>query len=156
VRLLRPALAGHRERRSEAMRILSSLRRLAPPLALAGVLALAGCDPETLSDEQRLAVTGTTDIGTVTLRVEPADAVLGAEPVEFRYTVTDTSLSGTVTLGLEGLVPEVEVVQELAPSSFRFSLLPGTGQTANGTLRLRARGGRAEPVDIRLTMVSVG
>jgi PKD repeat protein len=140
------------------MRTITLLARRAAALALAGatVLALPACDPSTLSDDQRRAVTGTTDVGQLTLTVDEREATVNEAAQVFHYHLNDIGLTGRVTLSLSGLTSDLELVQPLTPSEFDVSDPDGNGKITHGTFSVRALATRSAPVDLRLSMVSVG
>jgi hypothetical protein len=120
------------------------------------MLLVPACDPSQLSDAQREILTGTTDAGTTSVEVTPAEAVLG-DVTEFTYTVRWVNFTGTLFLALRGLPSDIEVVQDVRDAETPTGV-SGTGETGTltGTFRLRARRQAAEPVDAFLELVSVG
>src|SRR5262245_51285110 len=119
--------------------------KLAVVLATAAsVAALPACDPSTLTPAQRQAVTGTTDTGSVTVTVDPAETTLEDNgPHEISFAVTAAGgFVGSFTLSLSGLTPDFELVKDVSHSTF---IVSGDTQYP-GSFSLRALGARAEPV----------
>src|SRR5262245_9854381 len=102
---------------------LRIVRTLAMALLIALIVPLPACDPALLTPEQRVIVTGTTDVGQLTLTVDPTATELTSAPVTFSYevrsvTVGGAGFQGTISLALSGLTPEVQLAEALSPSSF--------------------------------------
>jgi PKD repeat protein len=125
-------------------------------VVLAHVLPFPACDPANLKDQQRLLVTGTTDVGNLTLTAAPTTLLVeGETTITFRVTSASTgnaSFSGRIDLALSGLPPEVELARDLEPRSFRIS----GNNTQDGTFVLRAVDTRVDPATLLLTMTSTG
>jgi PKD repeat protein len=120
-------------------------------LALAGLVLLPSCDPATLTPEQREILTGTTDVGTITLTVTPTVATV-MDTSEFAYHVSSVGFTGTITLALS-LPPDVELARDLTHNT---AVTVTGNRDLDGTFVLRARADRADPVEVLLNMTSVG
>jgi hypothetical protein len=116
------------------------------------LLMLSSCNPEDLPPGLRILVTGTTDTGDVTLAVEGPTEVTLEGAYTFNYRAACLGFSGTFQLALTGLVPEVELSRGLSLSS---ASCEGTG-SFQGSFEVRAVATRLEPVDLQLTLTSVG
>lgn len=125
-------------------------------LIVALTLPFPACDPALLTPEQRLLVTGTTDVGILSLTATPTEATV-VDTETFDYTVRsvvvgNTGFSGTISLALSGLPPELELAGDIVPNNF-----PVMGNAViTGQFNLRAVGGRVDPAEVLLTMTSVG
>jgi PKD repeat protein len=136
------------------MKIIQQLRTKGVGVALvaASVLLLPACDPSTLTSEQRQLVTGTTDVGSITLTVDdPTEVTLETEVHEFEYHATAVGgFTGTFTLSLSGLTPDVELVQDISHATFKSDTI------LDDSFIVRALATRPDPVDLRLTVTSIG
>jgi PKD repeat protein len=136
------------------MKIIQQLRTKGVTIALVAtsVLLLPACDPSTLTLEQRQLVTGTTDVGTVTLTVDdPIEVTLETEAHEFKYHAAAVGgFKGTFTLSLSGLTPDIELMKDISHETFKSDTL------LDGSFIVRALATRPDPVDLRLTVTSIG
>jgi hypothetical protein len=121
---------------------------------LVSVAVLPSCDPAALDPETRRSVTGTSDVGDITLSVAPTEAEVGGTPVEITYTLRYLDFSGGdfyLAVDLAGadvqLVTDVQARQ--TPSVLPHGVL-------SGTFSIRAIGAAAGPADIFLRLTSVG
>jgi PKD repeat protein len=136
------------------MKINQQLRTKGVGVALvaASVLLLPACDPSTLTSEQRQLVTGTTDVGSITLTVDdPTEVTLETEVHEFKYHAAAVGgFTGTFTLSLSGLTPDVELVKDISHATFKSDTI------LDDSFVVRALATRPDPVDLRLTVTSIG
>jgi hypothetical protein len=134
-----------------------------PRAKLAGTIALLlvhaapfpACDPGNLTPQQRLLVTGTSDVGNLSLTA-PADVRVDGDTIvafEVRSrSVGNSSFEGRISLDLSGLPPEISLVEDLHPKAFAMD---GDGAVP-GFFVLRAVGTRVDPAVVLLTMTSTG
>jgi hypothetical protein len=116
-------------------------------------LLLPGCDPETLDEDRRQILTGSSDTHNVTLSVAPNEAEV-ADTVVFEYDVQYAQFSGEVILSLSGLTEDLELVRDLEPRRVRVA--DASSSAFSGSFALRALRERAEPVEVFLHLASVG
>jgi hypothetical protein len=139
-----------------SMKTTPAVRRtLAAATIAMCALLLPGCDPETLDEDRRQILTGTSDTHNVTLSVDPQEAEV-EDTVVFTYRVQYAQFSGEVILSLSGLTEDLELVSDLDPKRVRVQDADGSTNSFPGSFALRSLRERAEPVELFLHLTSVG
>ncbi len=126
------------------------------------IVLLPACDPATLSPEARRLVTGTSDVGEITLTVTPCPGnatscttteVTVVEPFEVSYHVRAVGFTGTLFLSLSGLTTDVELLDDLDHNT---PVEVAGNRDLDGTFTVRALRERADPIEVLLNLTSVG